>query len=233
MNIYLLQLVGKAISLFVMSIASIFGTFDLSESVINVTNVDKDKGSKVVSTVVEYNTITKYNTKLPSNVKNILVNGENGIVYQDQAGSTVKTLKEKIDEVIEVGTGKYGEYKGVLTLYGPDCETCDGLGILYCPDVKGEYYNLLNDGIYFKDNDYGQIRILAAALAEFPCGTIIEINNSDMTKTVGIVMDTGSGLINAYNNGTILIDLAHTSEKELPSHGTNRNTNFSVKRWGW
>ena len=54
-----------------------------------------------------------------------------------------------------------------------------------------------------------------------------------MTKEIGIVLDTGSGMKKAYNEGWILIDLAHETETDLPGHGTNQNTNFSVKRWGW
>lgn len=230
MNIYLWQLGGKLIGLFVTLIASIFGTFDLEKQVINVNNGDKNKGLEVITTVIDYKTVFKYNEKVPMNNKKILVKGENGIIYQDKQGSTIKTLKEKIDEVVEIGTGKYGEYIGTLTLYGPDCDTCDGRGYVACP-VNKKDYNLLEDGIYYEDKDFGKVRILAAALIEFPCGTIIEYDNKD-TKDIGIVLDTGSALVNAYKNGNILIDLANKTEKDLP-HGTNKGTKFSVKRWGW
>lgn len=231
MNIFLLQTLGKIGSLFITCFASIFGTFDLSKEIININNYDKDKGSKVVSEIVEYETIYKYNTNVPANERNVLTKGEDGLIYKDDAGKVIKVLKEKVDEVIEIGTGKYGEYSGTLTLYGPDCDTCDGLGYVACP-VAGKSYSLKNDGMYYEDAVYGKVRILAAALTEFPCGTIIEINNSDMTSTVGIVLDTGAALVNAYNKGNILIDLAHSTENDLP-HGTNFNTKFTVKRWGW
>jgi len=233
MNIYLLQMIGRVISLLFMSFVSIFGIFDSSNNFINVENSSKDKGSKVVNTVVEYETITKYNSKIPVNNTRVLVEGKDGLIYQAEDGTTIKTLIEKVDEVIEVGTGKYGEYTGTLTLYGADCDTCDGVGYVYCPVGKNQYHNLVKDGIYYEDKEYGKIRILAAALAEFPCGTIIEINNSDMTSTIGIVLDTGSGMKKAYSQGWILIDLAHKTETDLPTFGTNKNTKFSVKRWGW
>ena len=233
MNIYLVQLLSKIVSVLFMSIASLFNLFDLSKQTITVNNYDKDKELKIINTIVEYETITKYNPKIPYNNQKVLVEGQNGLVYKDESGTVIRTLKEKLDEVIEVGTGKYGEYKGVLTLYGPDCQTCDGRGVVYCPTIDRKWHNLINDGIYYNDSEYGNVRILAAALGEFPCGTIIEINNSDMRKTIGIVLDTGSGMRKAYSEGWILIDLAHATEKELPAHGTNRNTNFSVKRWGW
>ena len=233
MNIYLLQLLGKIISLLFMTMTSFFNMFDMSNQHITISNSDASKSAKVVNTVVEYDTILKYSSKLPINNQKILVEGQNGLIYEDQQGNIIRTIKEKVDEVIEIGTGKYGEYHGVLTLYGADCETCNGVGYVYCPTVDRKWHNLINDGIYYEDKEYGKVRILAAAIAEFPCGTIIEINNSDMTKTIGVVLDTGSGMKKAYSEGWILIDLAHVTETELPSHGTNRNTNFSVKRWGW
>ena len=233
MNIYLLQLLSKIITILFMAVASVFNLFDVSKQLITVNNYDKDKGSKIISTILEYDTIIKYNPKVPINNQKTLVQGEDGLAYQDESGTTIKILKEKIDEVIEIGTGKYGEYNGVLTLYGADCDTCDGVGYVYCPVGPNKYHNLITDGIYYEDTEYGKVRILSAAIAEFPCGTIIEINNSDMTKEIGIVLDTGSGMINAYNQGWFLIDLAHKTETDLPTFGTNRNTNFSVKRWGW
>lgn len=233
MNIYLLQLLGKIISLLFVTVASFFNMFDISKEFITVNNSDASKSSKVVNTIVEYDTILKYSSKLPINNQKVLIEGQKGLIYQDKSGNTVRTIKEKVDEVIEVGTGKYGEYNGVLTLYGADCDTCDGVGYVYCPVGNNEYHNLIDDGIYYEDKEYGKVRILAAAIAEFPCGTIIEINNSDMTKEIGIVLDTGSGMKKAYNEGWILIDLAHDTENNLPVYGTNKNTKFSVKRWGW
>lgn len=233
MNIYLVQLISKVISVLFVSVATFFNMFDMSKEIITVNNSDASKGSEVVNTVVEYDTILKYSSKMPINNQRTLVQGENGLIYQDEEGKLVRTIKEKVDEVIEVGTGKYGEYNGVLTLYGADCDTCDGVGYVYCPVENNKYHNLIEDGIYYEDKEYGKVRILSAALVEFPCGTIIEINNSDMENIIGIVLDTGSGMKRAYSEGWILIDLAHQTETDLPTHGTNRNTNFSVRRWGW
>lgn len=233
MNIYLVQLLSKIFSILFISIANFFNIVDISKESITVNNIDSSKGSTVVNTIVEYDTILKYSSKLPINNQRVITEGVNGLIYQDSDGNTIRTIKEKVDEVIEVGTGKYGEYNGVLTLYGADCDTCDGVGYVYCPIGNNKYHNLITDGIYYEDSEYGKIRILAAAHAEFPCGTIIEINNSDMTNVIGIVLDTGSGMRKAYSEGWVLIDLAHTTESDLPTFGTNRNTNFSVRRWGW
>ena len=233
MNIYLLQLLSKILSILFISVANFFNIFDISKEEITVNNLESSKSSKVVNTVVEYETIYTYNSKIPINNQKVLIEGIDGLIYQDESGNIIRTITEKVDEVIEVGIGKYGEYNGVLTLYGADCDTCDGRGIVYCPVENGKYHSLVTDGIYYEDSEYGKIRILAAAHAEFPCGTIIEINNSDMKNVIGIVLDTGSGMRKAYNEGWILIDLAHKTETDLPTFGTNQNTNFSVRRWGW
>ena len=240
MNSYLVKLLGKIIGLVTclivisfVSISLFYKPKDVSFQNITVNNSDIYKESKLESIAVKYDTIIKYNPKMPISNKRILIPGQNGFVYKDNDGNIVRTLKEKTDEVIEVGTAKPGEYNGVLTLYGPDCATCDGHGYVYCPVAGNKYHSLIKDGMYYEDKEYGKVRILSAALAEFPCGTIIEINNKNLTKEIGIVLDTGSGMKKAYNEGWILIDLAHETEKNLPAYGTTHNTSFSVKRWGW
>ena len=57
-------------------------------------------------------------------------------------------------------------------------------------------------------------------------------NNSDKDSLIGVVLDTGGGMINAYKTGWILIDLAYESESKIEV-GINKKTSFSVKRWGW
>jgi 3D (Asp-Asp-Asp) domain-containing protein len=229
MNIYLLQIVVKWFHLLIISIISIGGNAVFNYDIKNDNN---DKGLNIVNTVVEYNTIYRYNHKIPSNVTNVLVKGEDGLVYQDELGNNSHVIKPKVDEIVEKGSGPYGEYNGVLTVYGPDCATCDGRGITWCKTPNNTYHNLINDGMYYNDKDFGKVRILAADHRAFQCGTIIEIKNSDLDSVLGIVMDTGSGMRDAYDQGWTLVDLAFETEKNI-GMGTNRNTNFSVKRWGW
>lgn len=229
MNIYLLQIVAKWFHLLIVSIISIGGNTIFNYDIKNDNN---DKGLNIVNTVVEYNTITRLNDKIPYNITNILVKGEDGLVYKDELGNNLHIIKPVVDEIIEQGTGQYGEYNGVLTVYGPDCSTCDGKGITWCKTPSNTYHNLVDDGIYYQDETYGKVRILAADHRAFPCGTIIEVKNSDLGSTMGIVMDTGSGMKNAYDSGWLLIDLAFETEKDI-NIATNKNTTFSVKRWGW
>ena len=60
MNIYLLQLVGKWISVLVVSIASIYGMFNLNEKEIKIINNNQNKNISVRNELVEYTTIKIY-----------------------------------------------------------------------------------------------------------------------------------------------------------------------------
>lgn len=233
MNITFFEVIIKFVSLLVISASTSLGFVKVEKEAIGVNNADMAKSSSVVNSVVSYNTITKYSEKIPSGIVNIITKGSEGIVFLDGLGRPYSVYKEKVDEVIEIGVGKYGEYAGILTGYGPDCDTCDGRGYLYCPIGIGKYFNLTTDGIYFNDEQYGNIRILAADQREFPCGTIVEVNNPLMDGPfLGIVLDTGAAMRNAYDRGYIHIDLAHETEVGL-RFKTSKNTSFSVKRWGW
>lgn len=227
MNIYLLQIVAKWFHLLIISIISIGGNTIFNYDIKNDNN---NKSLNFINTVVEYDTIYRNNSKIPSNITNILVKGENGLVHQDELGNDLLVVKQKVDEVIEVGIGPYGEYNGTVTAYGPDCVGCSG--VTFCKTPNNTYHNLINDGIYYEDDKFGKVRILAADHRLFQCGTIIELKNSNLDSVIGIVMDTGSGMKNAYDNDWLLIDLAFETEKDL-NVATNKNTNFSVKRWGW
>jgi len=225
MNISLLHFVANMFEFMAVMIVSLTSNFKS-----NILTYDNIKGNNEVKEVVKYDTIYKYNSKLPSNIEKVVVEGVDGITYNTN-GDT-KVLVEKVDEVIEVGTGKYGEYTGALTEYGPDCYGCDPNGYTYCATRNGTWHSLTKDGIYYEDSEYGKVRILAAYTGEFPCGTIIEINNSEKDGLIGVVLDTGGGMINAYRTGWTLIDLAYESQSsvEMP---INKKTSFSVKRWGW
>ena len=167
-----------------------------------------------------------------TSIENIKVKGVNGILSLDENGEYV-IIQDKIDEIIEIGKGKEGNYTGTVTGYGPDCATCDGRGYVNCPLIDGTWHSLSINGIYYNDYQFGNIRILAADHREFPCGTIIEVDNKNINEPIiGIVLDTGSAMKKAYNNGQIHIDLAFQTEVNL-RFPTNKETKFTVRRWGW
>lgn len=226
MNICLLKTIGKWLELVFISTISLFNfgsnkDFTLENDVMN-------KNSFVEVDVIEHETDYIYDASRPSTYENIDVNGVDGAIYNN--GKEEVILSESVTEVITKGTGKNGLYKGMLTGYGPDCVGCTG--VVACYTKEKTNHNLITDGIYYEDSEYGSVRILAADHREFPCGTIIEITNSDLKKEIGVVLDTGSGMRKAYDEGWILIDLAFTDEDDL-WHVTNKNTTFNVLRWGF
>lgn len=233
MHITFFKLILRYVGLLIVSASSLFGTVKIEKATIGINNADIVKSSSIVNTVIDYDTVTTYNAKIPSGIINVITEGQDGIMYLDGLGNAYKTLQNKVDKVVEVGIGKYGEYVGTITGYGPDCATCDGRGYVACPTDTGKYINLTNDGAYYEDKKFGKIKILAADQREFPCGTIIEVSNKDLdTPIIGIVLDTGYAMRSAYDQGYIHIDLAFETEVGL-TFKTNKNTNFSVKRWGW
>ncbi|HHW68998.1 MAG TPA: hypothetical protein GX747_01475 [Tenericutes bacterium] len=234
MNIYLLQLVGKWASFIVVTFISLFsnGYANLKE-VITINNDNLTKNMNVVNRIIDHETEIVYNSKLPSNIKRVITEGVDGIITDSEEPVIIR---EPITEVIEQGTGKAGQYKGILTGYGPDCDSCDGKGIVACRSKSKKAYNLITDGIYYSDDTYGKVRILAADLSEFPCGTIVYVDNGRLEPFYGVILDTGIDMRKAYRNGIIHMDLAYSTETDQAVYkATNKSGNvvFNVQRWGW
>lgn len=204
-------------------------TFVLLFILFNRKNETKEEKQTVS---INYETVYVYNKKLPSNISKTIKEGNNGLAYQDS--DTKSVIQEWDPEIIEQGSGKQGIYYGYLTGYGADCEGCTG--VLYCKTREGKWLNIYRDGIYYDDIDFGRVRVLAAATVQFPCGTIMTVEDSRHDKFTGIVLDTGSAMRAAYRNGKVHIDVAHPLET---SAGIGAYTDFSgnvkfeVQRWGW
>lgn len=234
--IYLLQIVSKWISLLVVSLLSLFHVdTNLQEQSYHVGNENNLKNVSVVNTIIPYETTKTYNDSLPNNLTKKLVEGQNGLMFTDFMGID-QVLKPSVSEEVEVGTGAYGEFTGVSTGYGPDCKTCSGRGTVACKTREGTWYNLINDGIYYEDIEFGKIRILSAAREKFPCGTVIYVDNGVLEPFIGVVLDTGSAMVNAWKNSKVHIDIAYETEKdESVRFATNMagTVKYSVQRWGW
>lgn len=122
---------------------------------------------------------------------------------------------------------------GSLTGYGPDCLGCGG---------KTSTGFDLTQSIYYEDEEYGTIRIVAAD-KYFPFYSIIRISNvPNMEPIIAIVLDRGSD-VGWYRNsetGNImfdsqkgtLFDLAFTTEKDPNLIGKTNNVKFEVLRSG-
>lgn len=234
MNIYLLELVGKWVSFLAVSLVSFFGSFSFNESNLVSSNMNNSKSLSIINEVVPYKTERVYLSNIPSNVKRVITEGVDGVIYTNNVGET-ETFREVTNEVVEYGNAPVGKYSGKMTGYGPDCKTCSGRGFVGCPAPGRVYHNLVTDGEYYTDSKYGSVRILAAAKDEFPCGTIIEVTNNGKVF-YGIVLDRGAAMENAYKEGRIVIDLAFQSEaKEINEIRavTSSNVAFNVQRWGF
>lgn len=144
------------------------------------------------------------------------IDADTDSVGNDTDADTVwsETITEPVlNEAIEVQYGK-------LSRYGPDCYGCSGY-VAY-----GKY---VGDGtIYYYDNYYGNVRILAGDRS-YPFGTIVRVSFED-ESFLGIVLDRGGAI--GFNR-TALFDLLYPSEYLANIDGVNYNTKFEVLRIGF
>lgn len=193
-----------------------------------------DMNATIINEVEPYGTDYVYVENMPSTAQPIVLKeGINGLDYTYD-GLTYIHLSDKSNEVVQIGTGKQGNYTGKLTGYGPDCPGCSAVGNVACRTREGLNHSLITDGLYYKDSIYGSVRVLAADNTAFPCGTIVKVNNGILDEFYGIVLDSGSAMRNAWSEGIVWMDLAFSTQKEALTGGaTSSNTNFEVQRWGW
>ena len=201
---------------------------------VNVLNPNSSKTATILNEVYAYETEYVYNPSMPSSADPLtLVEGVNGLNYTYD-GLTYIHLSDKVNQVVQVGTGPQGIFNGRLTGYGPDCPGCSAVGNVSCRTREGLNHSLTTNGIYYNDVAYGNLRILAADHSVFPCGTVVKVNNGVLNEFYGIVLDTGYTMRNAWTQGTVWMDLAFPSQKEALTGGaTSSATTFSVQRWGW
>ena len=233
MIVYLLQVLFKWIQVMFVSLLSFLNVsfYQETDMFFNISSDEKD--TNIVNDVTPYTTIVKYNSKLPSNISNVLTEGVVGLSYVN-SDDEVTVVQEMEPEVIEKGSGAYGLYTGTLTGYGPDCVGCSKVGNVACFTENKENHSLIIDGIYYTDDEYGKVRIVAAAKA-FPCGTIVQITKEGETPFYAVVLDRGGSMNSAWNEGRVWMDLAYESNALAGSDNlTGRNIiRFSVQRWGW
>ena len=209
----------------------------ITMSVINkgvkIKNNTSDKTATIINEVTPYETEYIYDSTLSSDADQIVVSeGQNGLVYTYD-GINYKKVSEPQNRIVKVGTGKKATFTGKLTSYGADCKGCSKTGNVSCITKEGKKHSLVNDGMYYSDSTYGNVRILAADNSGFPCGTIVKINNGK-EEFNGIVLDTGKKKKKAWNDGIVWLDLAFAKESEAKSAGmSSNNSKFVVQRWGW
>ena len=164
------------------------------------------------SEVVEEEVGVDSNSNEEMSSDNVIVNDNDIDIDADTVGSEAIT-EPVLNDVVEVQYGK-------LSRYGPDCYGCSGY-VAY-----GKY---VGDGtIYYYDNYYGNVRILAGDKS-YPFGTIVRVSFEN-ESFLGIVLDRGGAI--GFNR-TALFDLLYPSEYLANIDGVNYNTKFEVLRIGF
>ena len=125
-------------------------------------------------------------------------------------------------EVSEYGATMPISFEGQMTAYKATCVGCTGK--VSCPPRQ----DVRNDNIYYEDQEYGTIRILAADPA-IPCGTIVQITNVSFSTEpiIGIVLDRGGAI-----KGNIM-DFLVGENDDMDVVGRQKNVHYEVVRWGW
>ncbi len=232
MIVNLLQVGYKWIQVALVSLVSIFNVASYEEVNVLFDSSSDEKDTNVVSEIIPYTTVYEYNSKLPSNISNVITPGVIGISYEEE-DSSVTVVQTMQPEVVEQGSGAYGLYTGRLTGYGPDCVGCSKVGNVACFTEGKTNHSLISDGIYYTDDEYGKVRIVAAAKS-FPCGTIVQISQDDNAPFYAVVLDRGGSMEYAWSEGRVWMDLAYESNSVVLNDSlTGRNIEFSVQRWGW
>ena len=232
MNKNHLKYLGVSLLISILTITGILTSGNLiSEKKFEVKNLNQTKNSIAFTKVIEYDTVETYNNKIPTGVTITRKKGHTGLAYVDENNNETIIESPKNAE-IEIGTGDEANYVGKMTGYGADCVGCTGT--LACKTKNGSYHNLIKDGTTYNDEEYGNVKIRAAALEKFPCGTIIKVENPNLGTFNAIVLDTGGAMKSAWNNGIIHIDLAYLTETDPALHlSTSSNVKYSVQRWGF
>ena len=226
-----LQLLKKTLITILIAGIIISGNL-ISEKKIEVISLNQTKKQVASVKSLKYETVKTYNSSLPKGKVVTKEEGQNGLAYVNEKEETIEIIESPVNAQIEIGTGEEADYVGKMTGYGADCAGCSG--ILSCKTKEGNYHNLYTDGMYYNDEEYGSVRILAAALDKFPCGTLIKVENENLGTFNAIVLDTGGAMRNAWSNGIVLMDLAFKSEQDPAIHlATSSNTKYSVQRWGY
>ena len=125
-------------------------------------------------------------------------------------------------EAREYGASMPISFTGQMTAYRPNCRGCTGR--VSCPPRQ----DVTNGNIWYNDQEYGKVRILAAD-PNIPCGTMVKVTNVTFSSEpiMGIVLDRGGAI-----KGNIM-DFLVSETDDMDVVGRQHNVNYEVVRWGW
>jgi len=234
MDFYLLKLVGEWLSVLFVSLVAFFGAGNYQEKHYDAENTNYTKTVAVVKEVIPYTTRFVYNPNKPATSEEIiLVEGEDGLSYRFENGVS-EVLRAPVSKVVEVGT-QGAQFVGRLTSYAGDCRGCSRTATVACRTREGRTHSLFRDGKHYIDREYGEVRILAADLRGFSCGTMILVDNGRTEPFMAVVLDTGGTMRQSFRRGHIWMDLAYEYERDIFSSRRldSKNTTYTIQRWGW
>lgn len=134
----------------------------------------------------------------------------------------VVSTPPKVEEVIkeEPASDVLATYTGNMSFYYANCQGCSGL-------TKVGGYDVRDGKLYYPDQQYGNVRIVAAG-SEISNWSIIRIKNSSMGDSIlAIVLDRGSDI--GLGRKFLIDMLTNTSEAR---GGVHRNITVEVLRNG-
>ncbi len=217
MNLYLFEMLIKFFRILFVAMISIFNISLYSETEeITQNNIINQRAFAINSINITGN-IKK------TNVASL----DKGQKLPNKVVTTEAPKLVPVNKTIETFTGR-------LTGYGPDCAGCSSAGNVACKTREKTVFSLKNNGLYYTDKEFGKVRIIAAAISKFKCGTVINITKPGQTTFTAIVLDTGGSMRKAWSKGEVWMDLAYTTNAMAGSDNlTGKNIKFEVQRYGW
>ena len=159
MNVYLLQLLGKWLSLVMIAALSLFHNIGFQTHKVKIDNPTKNMNLNVENQVIAHETQTIYTKRLPNGVTKVVTEGQDGLIIP-QADGTTSVIQEMIPAVVQVGKGGKESYVGKMSGYGPDCPGCSKTGNVSCHTKNGGKHSLIYDGIYLMYKFFSYIKVL-------------------------------------------------------------------------
>lgn len=201
------------------SIVVVFAIYvSLSSKIENVHSLSPELNSDITQNIIPYDSYEEVNANLDFGERQVIQKGINGLTVEYNG---VKVVVQKPQaEIIQVGEKIISTFTASMTGYGPDCKGCGGK-VGYGQDVR-------NGNIYYEDEKYGTLRIIAAD-KKYPYGSVFRISNSKVLgePTLAIVLDRGGAITGNK------IDLLFESESSVPGSATQKNITIDIIRLGF
>ena len=198
---------------------------------VRTNKISSEISPKKLSTSIMFNT-NKSNASVATSVEEVETKEkeEDEVEPTKEVEVIEKTTKEEIkeekQEVIQQPVPVYEEksdvlrsYTGKMSFYNANCKGCSG--------VTSTGTDISDGRLYYYDNTYGNVRIIAAG-TEIKKWSIVRLKNTSLGSNVlAIVLDRGGAI---GEGKTFLIDMLTNSEER--KGGVERGITVEVLREG-